>query len=126
MAKSTDQDEAHVNSMLAEAKRRVFAPPMVWPGDEPSAELDTILASEIQAKQIEIPADDDPLMVAAKKTWPTADQKYLAMIVHRYREMYVGIPEADAIRCILAGFSSPAHAMRSRKLKRRPLKDRAP
>jgi len=80
--------------------------------------------SEIDIKPMPVPAADDPLLIAARKAFPNSLQHDL--IVHRFRDLYEGIPEADAVRVILAGYSSPAHAMGDRKLKRRPLKEVAP
>ena len=78
--------------------------------------------SEANIKPIEIPPDHDPLMIAARTAFPKTHKQKHAMIVHSYRDAYDGIPEADAVRAILQGYSSPAHAMGDGQLKRRPLK----
>jgi hypothetical protein len=117
-----DKTKEVMQAIFAQAKRDHFGPPYddLW-GDE---QLDAISASEIQVKQIRIPPDSDPLMRAAQVAFPDAAPQYHAMIVHRYRDVYDGIPEADAVHVILQGYSSPAHAMQRHKLKRRPLKAR--
>jgi hypothetical protein len=125
-----NQTDEEFQRQLAAHRRAIFGVVIDLDNDDEwddvDGELDAIYGNEITPKQIAIPSDDDRLMVAARQQWPHADRKYAAMIVHRYREMYVGIPEADAIRAILEGFGSPSAAMSARKLKRRPLKDRAP
>jgi hypothetical protein len=106
-------------AILDEAARLTFGTPLVWPDDDTG--LTITRGSDISPKQIQIPPRDHPLMVAARTAFPRANEKYWAMIVHRYRDMYQGIPEKDAVRVIRAGYSSPQHAMDARKLKRRPL-----
>lgn len=108
-----------IRATLNEAARIGFGPSPLWPDDETG--LTITRGSDIAPKPIQIPPRDHPLMVAARMAFPRADEKYWAMIVHRYRDMYQGIPEQDAVRVILAGYSSPQHAMDARKLKRRPL-----
>lgn len=70
------------------------------------------------AGSITKPEASSPLVSAIRKAFPNSDASYLRLIERRYTEAY-RVPEAEAIRAVTKGYSSPAAAMNSRIIKRR-------
>lgn len=63
-------------------------------------------------------AVQSPLARAIRNTFPNSDASYWRLIERRFREAYA-VPEAEAIRAVTKGYSSPGVAMNARVIKRR-------
>jgi hypothetical protein len=55
---------------------------------------------------------------AVAHVFPETHPNYQSMVVRRFRQMYA-VPEKEAIKAVLKGYSSPSAAMSARVIKRR-------
>jgi hypothetical protein len=78
----------------------------------------SVSAAEYLAQPGTAPSElpNDELSKAIKIKWRGEHPDYWSEIYGRYRKM----PIDDAIRCVSAGYSSPAHAMTEGFVKRPP------
>jgi hypothetical protein len=58
------------------------------------------------------------LALAIRQQFPTSHASYWRLIERRFTEVYC-VPEAEAVRAVLSGYSSPSAAMNARVVKRR-------
>jgi hypothetical protein len=65
------------------------------------------------------PADQSPLASAIRATFPDSSPAYWHMIAIRYRALYCGVTEHEAVEAVLKGYASPVDAMRHRVIPRR-------
>lgn len=65
------------------------------------------------------PADQSPLANTIRVSYPKSSPRYWASIARRFRELYEGMTEEEAVAAILKGYSSPVDAIRSRSIRKR-------
>lgn len=88
--------------------------------DQPWQEIDGVSFAQasdlIRWNRAEVPldpADQSSLARAIREQWPDADPAYWSMIANRYRMLFKGLPEEEAVHAVLKGYSSPWTAMRA-------------
>lgn len=65
------------------------------------------------------PADQGPLACAIRATFPKSHPTQWGLIARRFRELYKGLTEEEAVRAVELGYSSPDAAMRARVIPKR-------
>lgn len=65
------------------------------------------------------PADKSPLARAIRLKFRQSTPTQWAAIARRYRELYEGLTEEEAVRAVRGGHSSPAEAMRAKIIPKR-------
>lgn len=65
------------------------------------------------------PADKSPLARAIRLTFRQSTPTQWAAIARRYRTLYAGLTEVEAVRAVRDGYSSPAEAMRAKIIPKR-------
>jgi hypothetical protein len=75
--------------------------------------LSWVFGHEIVASRTGALSDEDSLAKAIREQWPTSHPNQRALVLRRYRELCGPLPEADALKGIRAGHSSPDQAMRT-------------
>jgi hypothetical protein len=92
-----------------------------WEDGDPNVTLDAHAASELlpHAATPLDPADRSALADAIRATFPTANPQYQGMVKRRFVELYRDLPEADAVKAVLAGYASPSAAMRAGVISKR-------
>lgn len=89
---------------------------------EPRIRVSWCFASEIAAKaSVPLEADDQsPLAVAIRLAWPDSHPVQYAMIARRYRELYEGLTESEAVKAVRAGYSSSSAAIGDGLIEEKP------
>lgn len=64
------------------------------------------------------PTDQSPLANAIRTAYPTSSPRYWASIARRFRELFEGVTEEEAVTAVLKGYSSPVDAIRSRVIRK--------
>ncbi len=68
-------------------------------------------AADIKPSAADRELSKTPIGRAIRKQWPTSNPEYWRLIERQFSELYLNLPEAEALQAIEAGFSSPAAAM---------------
>ena len=65
------------------------------------------------------PADQTRLAKAIRAAFPKSHPTQWALVARRFRELYEGLTEDEAVRAVVNGYSSPSAAMRARVIRKR-------
>lgn len=77
------------------------------------------LLAKIRAARPLDPGDRSPIACAIRRRWPNSHPGYWEDVRRRFTDLFARLPEEDAVKAIMMGFSSPFTAMRAGVIRRR-------
>ena len=112
-----DSGQSTLEARLPKLRKKYFTPPRIRESDG----LEFSFGDEhISRDPTPLdPADEGPLACAIRATFPNSHPTQWGLIARRFRELYEGMTEDEAVAAVLNGHSSPEDAIRSRAVRKR-------